>query len=137
MQLMANGDLFLGWGSEPYFSEFTPSGAMVFDAHLPHGTESYRGYRFQWTGTPAAPPSVAATLAHGRLTVYASWNGATNVASWRVLGGATSGSLEPLASAAKSGFETAIAIAGAPAHLAVQALDGSGAVLGTSGTVRG
>jgi len=137
VELMENGDLFLGWGAEPYFSEFTPSGEVLFDAHLPKKTESYRGYRFQWTGTPAAPPSIADSVVHGALTVYASWNGATSVASWRVLGGATSRRLSPIASAAKSGFETAVTTPGAPAYVAVQALDASGAVLGTSDTVRG
>jgi len=137
VQLMENGDLFVGWGSEPYFSEFTPSGQLLFDAHLPHGTESYRGYRFQWTGTPAAPPSIADSIAHGALTVYASWNGATSVASWRVLGGAASRRISPIASATKNGFETAIATPSAPAYVAVQALDGSGAVLATSATIKG
>lgn len=135
VQSMENGDFFLGWGAEPYFTEFTPSGTMVFDAHLPHGTQSYRGYSFQWTGTPSTGPSIAVSKANGTLTVYASWNGATNIASWRVLGGPTPSSLTPIASGTKSGFETAIPTRGAPAYVAVQALDSSGAVLSTSTTV--
>jgi hypothetical protein len=59
------------------------------------------------------------------------------VASWRVLGGAQPGALAPLATAARSGFETAIALSGAPRYIAVQALDGAGAVLGTSRTIAG
>ncbi len=137
VQLMENGDYFLGWGSEPYFSEYTSTGRLLFDAHLPAKTESYRGYRFPWSATPASPPSVAVGDAHGALTVYASWNGATAVASWRVLGGPSPSRLSPLASAPKSGFESAIAVAGAPSYVAVQALSASGEALGTSGTVRG
>jgi Arylsulfotransferase (ASST) len=138
VQLMENGDYFIGWGSEPYFSEFSPSGQLLFDAHLPHGTNSYRGYRFPWSATPAAPPSIAVGAAPGgAATVYASWNGATAVASWRVLGGNSPTGLAPLASAPKRGFETAIALGRPPAYVAVQALDARGEVLGTSGTVRG
>ena len=57
------------------------------------------------------------------LTVAASWNGATEVASWQVLAGASPTSLAPVASAPKSGFQTPIAIGSAPAYLAVQALE--------------
>ena len=63
--------------------------------------------------------------------MYASWNGATQVARWQVLAGASETSLAPAGSAARSGFETTIRTAGA-AFVAVQALDASGAVLGTS-----
>jgi arylsulfotransferase ASST len=132
MQHLDNGDWFIGWGAEPYFSEFNPSGTMIFDAHYPGATESYRGYRFQWHATPAEAPAVAAAAAAGGLTVYASWNGATDVASWRVLGGSNANQLAPLVTAPRNGFETSIAVSASPAYVAVQALDSSGTVLGTS-----
>jgi hypothetical protein len=69
--------------------------------------------------------------------VYASWNGATEVASWRVLAGPSPAQLTPVASAAKSGFETTIATPGPQPYLAVQALNGAGAVLETSPMIRG
>jgi hypothetical protein len=137
MQPLPGGGYFIGWGAEPYVSEFTAAGTMIFDAHLPAATESYRGYRFPWSATPTVPPAIATSATGARLTVYASWNGATGVASWRVLGGAQPGALAPLATAARSGFETAIALSGAPRYIAVQALDGAGAVLGTSRTIAG
>ncbi|HEX4837586.1 MAG TPA: arylsulfotransferase family protein [Solirubrobacteraceae bacterium] len=138
VQTLENGDVFIGWGAVPYFSEYTAAGALVFDAHLPAKTESYRGYRFQWTGAPTGSPSVAAGAGPaGTTTVYASWNGATSVAGWRVLAGAATNQLAPVASAAASGFETAVAAPGAPAYVAVQALDGAGNVLGTSPAIRG
>lgn len=135
MQQLENGDFFLGWGASPYVSEFTPGGTLVYDAQLPGKTESYRSYRFSWSATPAQPPTLSVSAAGGQLTVYASWNGATNVASWRVLGGASPAQLAPLASAPRTGFETQIGVAGAAAYVAVQALDASGNVLGTSHTV--
>lgn len=136
LQTLENGNLFVGWGAEPYFSEFTAQGTMIFDAHLPHSTESYRGYRFQWTGTPAEPPAVAASAGSSGVTAYASWNGATTVVSWQVLGGPDPKHMTPLTSAPRNGFETAIPVPGRPVYVAVQALDASGAALGISHPVR-
>jgi hypothetical protein len=138
VQALEGGDMFVGWGAEPYFSEYTPTGALVFDAHFPAKSQSYRGYRFQWTGAPTGSPAVAAGAGpNGTTTVYASWNGATTIASWRVLAGASSTGLTPVASAAKTGFETAIPVGGAPAYVAAQALDAAGNVLGTSPAIKG
>jgi hypothetical protein len=130
-QPLPNGDDFVGWGQQPYFSEYNPKGKLVFDGRFVDSNLSYRAYRFPWNGTPASPPSVAAAP-HGRkMTVYVSWNGATNVASWRVLGGKAATRLGAIAQAPKRGFETAIN-ATAHKYVAVQALDVKGHVLGTS-----
>ena len=55
--------------------------------------------------------------------MYASWNGATGIASWRVLAGPSPAQLTPVAGAAKSGFETTIATPGPEPYVAVQALN--------------
>ncbi len=139
VQLLENGDLFVGWGSEPYFSEFSAGGQMLFDAHMRGAYQSYRAYRFPWTGAPAEAPAVAAS-AHstgGAVTVYASWNGDTRTASWRVLAGPSPQQLTPVAGAVRSGFETAITTPGPEKDVAVQALDATGAVLATSRTIAG
>jgi hypothetical protein len=137
IQAQVNGDWFVGWGEVPDFSEFSPSGQLLFDAHLPAGDQSYRDLRFPWTGTPFTRPALAVVAAHGAGTVYASWNGATLVASWRVFVGATSRSLKPVAQSARSGFETAIPLpAGASGKfVTVEALDASGRVLGGAAPV--
>jgi hypothetical protein len=135
MQALGNGDWFLGWGQMPDFSELSPEGALLFDAHFPKHEQSYRSFRFAWTGTPAHPPTFAfQPAAPGTGTVYASWNGATLVSSWSVLAGATPGSLKAVAQAVRGGFETAIQLPAATVgpYLAVQALDASGRVLGAS-----
>src|SRR5438045_4854993 len=83
-----------------------------------HGSyQSYRAYRFAWTGAPAEAPAIAALGAHGRpaapnapCTVYASWNGDTRTAGWRVLGGPSAAKLSPVGGAARSGFETSISV---------------------------
>ena len=137
IQLLENQNLFVGWGAEPYFSEYSASGGLLFDAHWHGSYQSYRAYRFPWTGSPTGAPSVAAApAASGQMTVYASWNGDTRATSWRLLAGASAHALAPVATAARSGFETAIT-APAASYVAVQALDANGAVLGTSGTIRG
>jgi hypothetical protein len=139
MQALANGDWFIGWGQVPDFSEFSATGQLLFDAHFPRHTQSYRGFRFAWVGRPAHPPAFAVQRAAGGAgTVYASWNGATQVASWRVLAGPTPASLQPVAQAVRSGFETAIALPATATGpvVTVQALDASGAIMSTANPAR-
>jgi hypothetical protein len=66
----------------------------------------------------------------GPTTVYASWNGATEVASWRVL------APERVAVHKKTGFETAIQVDRSLGLIRVQALDAAGRVIGTSSPFR-
>jgi hypothetical protein len=136
-QLLPGGDVFVGWGSQPYFSEYSPSGRQIFSGSFALGVESYRAYRFPWTGRPATKPAMAVSRQAGaRPWVYASWNGATQVTAWRVLGGPNPGALHPLGQPTpRQGFETVIRPDSAPAYLAVQALGRGGGVLATS-TVR-
>ena len=47
-QTTRNGDLFVGWGALPYFSEFSPSGQLLFNAEFPAGVNTYRAYRDPW-----------------------------------------------------------------------------------------
>jgi hypothetical protein len=135
-QILPNGDSFVGWGEVPYFTEFSPTGQMVFEGRMPYPAQSYRAYKFPWSATPAAPPTIVVKAAGaGADTVYASWNGATSVSAWRVLAGPDSKSMVMVASVPESGFETAIPLQSSATHFAVQALDSSGGVLGSSGTV--
>jgi hypothetical protein len=136
MQALENGDWFFGWGQLPYFSEYSPEGGLLFDAHFPTHTQSYRSFRFAWTGTPVHRPAFVLQPSPGP-TVYASWNGATLVASWNVLAGRTPATLQSVAQAPRSGFETAIPLPAATVgpNVAVQALDSAGRVLATSATV--
>ncbi len=136
-QPLPGGNWFVGWGQEPFFSEYSPSGQLLFDAHLPASYQSYTTFKFAWTGMPAQRPSLAVRAGpHGGLIAYASWNGATTVAQWRLFGGASPHALGPVAAAPHSGFETAITLSSAsPRYIAVQALDASGRVLGASSAV--
>jgi hypothetical protein len=49
-QTTRNGDQFIGWGALPYFSEFSPSGQLLFNAEFPAGVNTYRAYRLPWPG---------------------------------------------------------------------------------------
>jgi hypothetical protein len=65
-------------------------------------------------------------------TVYASWNGATEVDRWQVRAGPTRLRLRAVASARRTGFETAIDVRTELPYLSVVALDRRGRILGTS-----
>jgi hypothetical protein len=136
MQTLPSSKVFVGFGSAPAFTEFSTSGGLLFDASLPVDDGSYREYLFPWSATPRTRPSVAARrTAAGEVSVYASWNGATTVARWRVLGGTGAGSLRPLATAAASGFETRVIVNSSASTFAVRALSARGRVLSTSAAV--
>ena len=87
LQVLPNGERFIGWGQAPFFSLYSKTGKLLFDAALPDPDMSYRAYVQPWVGKPLYPPSGAATTRSGQTTVYASWNGATQVKSWKVVAG--------------------------------------------------
>ena len=114
LQALPNGDVLIGWGSQPVMTEFDPTGAVAWDASMPGAIQSYRDRRFPWTGRPTEAPALAVdALGRGsgtqrRVTAYASWNGATEVRAWRLLAGAATGALETLATVPRTGFETVL-----------------------------
>jgi hypothetical protein len=133
VQLLRGGEMFVGWGSQPDFSQYTRSGRQIFNGTLPLTYHSYRAYRFPWIGHPHDRPALALSRSgNGTTWLYVSWNGATQVAQWRVLGGPSVHRLAALKTVPRHSFETAIALPGAPRHLAVQALDAHGHTLGRS-----
>jgi hypothetical protein len=132
-QPLANSNTFVGWGSAPYFTEYSPAGKPLLEAEFPGRDLSYRTMVEPWVGLPLTAPAVAMRDGSGKTTVYASWNGATQVASWRVLAGAGAASrLTVVATAAKAGFETAIGVPQSYESFEVQALNANGRVIGAS-----
>jgi EmrB/QacA subfamily drug resistance transporter len=131
-QRLANGNVFVGWGSEPYFAEYSRSGRLLFEGELPGPNLTYRATVQPWVGKPLTPPVGAALEAGGKTTVYASWNGATQVVSWRVLAGSSATRLRVVASAARSGFETAVTVPQGYQSFQVQALAANRQVIGAS-----
>ncbi|HEX6788188.1 MAG TPA: arylsulfotransferase family protein [Gaiellaceae bacterium] len=125
-QLLSNGDVFVGWGGSQYMTEFTRAGAIVFDARLPRGGQSYRAFRFPWIGRPPDKPALAVRAG----AAYASWNGATEVASWELIEGGARTKTVP-----RAGFETKLDLTPQTKSVTVNALDRAGRALGTSPTV--
>jgi arylsulfotransferase ASST len=138
VQALPNGNFLVGWGGDvPNFSEFTSSGKLALDGKIvPETLDTYRVWRLPWSAKPSRPPDVAAQTGGGQTGVYASWNGATDVKQWQVLTGDNPNVLLPGKKVDRSGFETKIVVSGAPAYVAVRALDANGLELGTSKPVK-
>jgi hypothetical protein len=136
MQTLGSGNVLIGYGGVPQISEYTAGGTLVFDAHQPYDTSFYRAFRFPWSAVPAAPPALLASAnnTEEETIVHASWNGATGVASWRVLAGEEQHALKVRATIPSSGFESAVTLPQKYKYAAVQALDAAGHTLGTSAT---
>jgi hypothetical protein len=137
VQVLPGGHVFVGWGSEPYFSEFSHDGDLLFDASFPPEVESYRAFRFSWKGEPQTRPAIVAESGEGDgVEIYVSWNGATEVAAWRVLAGPGPDELRPVRSFPRAGFETIATLQAEGPYFAVMAEDDAGQELATSRAVK-
>jgi hypothetical protein len=137
MQLLPGGRVLVGWGNQPYFTEFDQNGTLLLDGQFPVGDQSYRAFTANWTGHPTDKPAIVARVNQaGGSVVYASWNGASELRSWTVLAGATSGALQEAGSQQRTSFETAITVNSDGPYFAATANDANGHVLGQSATVK-
>jgi hypothetical protein len=136
VQVLSDGHVFVGWGSAPFVSEFSGDGELLMNAHFPPNCESYRAFRFPWNGHPTEEPAVAVERrSEGRVAIYASWNGATEIESWEVVSGSSPTLMSPLGSVPRDGFETAMLALTFAQCVAVRAKDHSGEILSTSAPV--
>jgi hypothetical protein len=135
-QTLSDGSTLVGYGGVPAISEFAKDGSLLFDAHQPLDMSFYRAFRYPWSGQPLTPPAVLASLndTAEETVVHASWNGATDVAAWRVLAGEQPGSLTAQTTVKNTGFESSTILPKQHGYVSVQALDSAGHVLGTSKT---
>ena len=112
VQRLGNGNTVIGWGAVPGVTEVRPDNSKGIELEL--GGSPYRVFRFPWDGVPAESPRAAVvgngTL--GQVTVYASWNGATDVDAYEVYAGPTSQEMSMITTVPRSGFETSVALAG-------------------------
>jgi hypothetical protein len=134
---LAGGNWLMGYGGLPNFTEYDSSGNVLYDATLGPQVQDFRTYMAPWSAQPKTAPAVAVqAAAGGGLTVEASWNGATTVASWKVLEGSSASSLNAVASAPKgAGFETTISVHASAPYVAVAAIGSSGQTLATSAAI--
>lgn len=138
MQGLPGGHELVAWGGVGTLTEYGPGGEVVLDASLV-GSGTYRQLRHVWEGAPTeAPAAVRTTTSGGSPGVAVSWNGDTRTASWRVRAGASPNDLAPVATAARSGFETVVEVPdGAGPWVAVEALGPGGTALGRSEPIAG
>ena len=125
MQVRPNGNVVIGWGSEENYSEYSSDGELLYDAAV--NGQSYRVFRFPWHAKPTEPPR----FMYQKGKAYVSWNGATEVASWRFIAGKDKASATKVATVPRDGFETSAKMVDRP-YIAAQALDAQGKVLATA-----
>ncbi|MFT4081231.1 MAG: arylsulfotransferase family protein [Nocardioides sp.] len=131
---LGGGNVLVGWGYQPVITEFAGDGTALWEVSG-LGVSCYRAAKHAWTGTPSTDPDIAVTATEaGGLQVSASWNGATEVAGWRVLGGRSRKRMRQLTTVRRTGFETDIDVDSRP-WIRVEALDSDGQVLGRSRAV--
>jgi hypothetical protein len=138
VQVLPAGQVVVGWGTASHTTAFDPSGEMLFDVGLPKGLFSYRGLWLPWKSSPAHSPTIAAgrDQSSGANLVYASWNGATEVAGWQVDAGEAAGVMRNVGVATRRGFETIIPLHRSLRVASITPLDRAGAALSQSRLIR-
>jgi hypothetical protein len=131
-QLLPNGNWLVGYGTAPHFTEFSPEGAVVFDAALPPTRWNYRALRFPWQGRPQGDPTAVVVRSTGSPRLYVSWNGATAVSSWQLRTGASAADLSATGTHPRMGFETSLPLPPQARYASAVALDASGKPLASS-----
>ena len=94
-QRTPNGNVIVAWGQNPMYTEYAPDGELVMDVQrgrvrdIKHGivgVNSYRIWKGDWEGDPPWGPNVACDPDDTGRSVYVSWNGATKVDKWVMVG---------------------------------------------------
>ena len=120
VQTLENGNRFLGWGGpRNLISEIGADGSKRFEMTMDasHGV-IYRAFRFPWQGFPATTPTLVITdVVSGAPTLYYSWNGATEIAFYRVESSPVEGLFTRTLTQTRTGFETSTPLANLPADL--------------------
>jgi hypothetical protein len=136
VQKLANGNVYVGWGTQPYISEFSADGTLLVDGQFVSQSRTYRAFLVDWVGHPTTKPDVVAKVgAEGGFAIYVSWNGATEVDHWVVMAGSSAADMKPVASQAWSDFETAIFVHSQGPAFQVVAMDQDGNELSRSEVV--
>jgi len=146
VQKLADGNTVLGWGAPSQASgysfvtmaEVNPANQTILELTFDEPYVSYRAFRFPWQGLPSTPPALAYHIAGNTLTLGYSWNGATDVASYRVYGGDSPQLLNWIEDKPKTDFETQSQLTGLPqdeCYFQVAAMDQNGNELARSNII--
>ncbi len=138
-QVLPGGNVFVGWGSVNRITEFTADGSVAFDAVFRAPTNSYRAQKAGWDGEAPGRPAIASHKNSGKgkkkgggTTVWASWNGAGDIAWWQVASGPGPKALREVARKPWTGLETRIQVPRLGPKVKVIARAADDTVLGTS-----
>jgi hypothetical protein len=135
-QVLRNGNVVVGWGGIPYVTEFHRDGGVRFDGRLPRGGMNYRAFRLPWVGRPQDPPRLVSRRTAGRRRLYVSWNGATEVAAWRLEAGPARDDLQAVLTRPKKSFETSLPVPPGVRFVVAVAVDAQGRDLSRSKPLR-
>jgi len=79
--------VLVGFGLNAAWTEFDADDTVLCDVHFGAETswergdiQSYRAYKFAWTGRPEKRPAI--DISDDDVEIYVSWNGATEVVDW-------------------------------------------------------
>ncbi|MGA2821271.1 MAG: arylsulfotransferase family protein [Anaerolineales bacterium] len=145
-QRLSDGNIFLDWGA-PFtgtgyvydtMTEVAPDGHILFDLSFDSPYVSYRAFRFPWQGFPDTQPALASKVDGNGITLGYSWNGATEVAAYRIFGGSSAQSLGLIEEKTRTDFETQSHFANLPqgeCYFQVAAVDKNGQEMARSETI--
>lgn len=105
VQRLPNGNTLIDWGTTGLVTELKPDNSKAFEFSLAPRF-SYRAFRFPWHGYPTTQPTLVAASPLGRTVLTYSWNGATDIASYRIYKGNAPQPTTLLTTQTKTGFET-------------------------------
>ncbi|KAF3763448.1 hypothetical protein M406DRAFT_227507, partial [Cryphonectria parasitica EP155] len=148
VQVLDNGNVFIGWGRNPAITEHLPGGDCVFDIQFSpwrspktdwKSLDNYRAYKVDWTGRPHWKPDIMGERGRsGGIRIWTSWNGATEVKEWVLLGSKKSfdinGAQKFVTRAQRDGFETSmwVEMSQQARYFRAVALDARGHILSAS-----
>jgi len=106
-QRLGNGNTMIGWGTAGMATEVKPDNSKAFEIALSSPYMDYRAFRMTWHGYPTTLPTLVEQCPTFTTTVLtSSWNGATDIASYKIYSGTDPNNLTFLETTPRTGFET-------------------------------
>jgi hypothetical protein len=117
-QRLSNGNTVVGWGavSAPAVTEVKPDGSKAFELAFQPPYVSYRAFRLPWHGYPTTTPTLVTQTDGVTTTLAYSWNGATEIGSYRLYGGDTPYPTTLIATQPKTAFEDRTVLVNEPQY---------------------
>ena len=145
MQVLEDGNAFLGWSERALQSEHAEDGTLLMEARFKADwMGSYRNYKFPFVGKPATLPDVHSVSYLDSLefekdpltVVHVSWNGDTEVRTWKLYEAQTNGTSNLIDSADRSGFETSFEYKGYLSYVQLKGFDKDDNEIADSGPIK-